>query len=609
MVIFSADHLNTTFQVYYEIIKAFIEKGFGACNFERAYHADQDNFEIFDLPNNLRKLSSMLDDMTNSGLQRFAEILTGGSIQFEKTRWKMKKIIRDCLPEIVGNWKGNCETNIAEQLSQILKNSHKFHRNLANLLTTPPPSYRAAAIKVLDGLGDMPFVGLSAMHRKLTGIRGYVPQLYPLKSGWGRSILSDRVRKICTEMLSELSEEDELQEPLAKAMAVRSLSSSLIQGCPFVPQFWRFSPEIVALQNEIAKAIWLLKEVRFPELKILQLLLDPNAELSNRSLRNAVRNLLTEYLFECGDMDSIPDYLLEAVNIINRTSQSAPYRFFSEGNIAQEVECVLCASAQIKQILWDLLPEYEFDNDFADAYIENLEESCSDAYDEDSINDAKEQLFSQNSLFHPNDPDNNIEFVGETNLANLMSPGSTSGRNETSSGHGSKIRLRTDSFERVETVHSAKLDLLDTDASASSLHFKFNNLDNMEANQIDIGSARRPEMCDSHLLTLRTNGIGCASHLSPDARLDGNHTDRQENKVDSEKLQIPVCEGSFLHDNTGANKYLALQEACDMTSLVSYHLIGHVLDEFANMGGLDLDWTDVLYLRGDNSIRKDSEGT
>ncbi|KAF5941416.1 hypothetical protein HYC85_019058 [Camellia sinensis] len=171
--------------VYDETIKAFVEKGIGACNFERVYHVDQYNIQMFDLPNDLRNLLSMLDDMTNNGLQLLAEILTGGSIKFGKTWWKMKKIIKECLPEVLGNLKGNYKINIAEQLCQLLRNSHNFCRNCSPLLTPASQFYHAAATNVLDGLEDMPFQTLSAMHRKLRGIQGYVPQLQTSKSGWG----------------------------------------------------------------------------------------------------------------------------------------------------------------------------------------------------------------------------------------------------------------------------------------------------------------------------------------------------------------------------------------------------------------------------------------
>lgn len=148
------------------------------------------------------------------------------------------------------------------------------------------------------------------------------------------------------EMLSKIDEGDELQEPLTKAMSVAGLTLKLILGCPYVTEFRKFSPEIEVLQNEIAKAIWLLnKKVRFSELNNLQLLLDPNAKLTNRSLRMAIRNMLTEYLLECSDMDSIPEWLLETLAIINRCSRSAPFRYFSKKEIEKEVECILSVGA------------------------------------------------------------------------------------------------------------------------------------------------------------------------------------------------------------------------------------------------------------------------
>ncbi|GMP78703.1 hypothetical protein CsSME_00034536 [Camellia sinensis var. sinensis] len=112
---------------------------------------------MFDLPNDLRSLLSMLDDMTNNGLQLLAEIVTGGSIKFGNTRWKKKRIIKECLPEVLGNLKGNYKINIVEQLCQLLRNSHNFGRNCSPLLTPASQFYHAAATKVLDGLEDMPF--------------------------------------------------------------------------------------------------------------------------------------------------------------------------------------------------------------------------------------------------------------------------------------------------------------------------------------------------------------------------------------------------------------------------------------------------------------------
>ncbi|KAL8549683.1 hypothetical protein ACS0TY_008502 [Phlomoides rotata] len=92
----------------------------------------------------------------------------------------------------------------------------------------------------------------------------------------------------------------------------------------------------------------------------------------------AIRNWLTEYLYECSDMDKVPDYLVEALDIINRRSQlkkrssselhSSPQEIM-KGVIEKEVECVLTISAQAKEVVSNLLPEHDFDEEFARAYI------------------------------------------------------------------------------------------------------------------------------------------------------------------------------------------------------------------------------------------------
>ncbi|CAL5414120.1 unnamed protein product [Camellia sinensis] len=467
------------------------------------------------------------------------------SIKFGKTRWKMKKIIKECLPEVLGNLKGNYKINIAEQLCQLLRNSHNFCRYCSPLLTPASQFYHAAATKVLDGLEDMPFQTLSAMHRKLRGIQGYVPQLQTSKSGRGRSILIDQVRKSCMTMLSELGEENKLPEPLAKAMA-----------------FQQFSPENEALQNGIAKAIWLLKEVRFPELKNLQLLLDPKAELSNRSLRTAVKNLLTEYLFECSDMDTIPDYLLERLSIVNRTSRSAPYRFFSKEDKEEEVEHVLNVSSQTKQILWDLLPEYEFDQDFADAYMEYLEESDDgDDYDDSDSDDKQEEVLLQNNLLYPSDPYGQTETIEETNPTNSRSPASKIKGNCSSP-------VVTPNRIRVEPEAITRMDLVDFDASASSSScFEFDCIDSMEENQFHMQSVMNSELRDPHVVRQEPT----VAETPPDF-------------VPSNFL----CDQNFMHDNLNSsrNQYLAVLDACDKTSMVAYCLIGCVLDEFAQIEGV-----------------------
>ncbi|XP_059632948.1 uncharacterized protein LOC132275463 [Cornus florida] len=551
--------------VYYETIKTFVEKGFEASAVKRDHHVAQERMQHFNLSGDERNLFSLLDHMTNKGLYVFAKMLTGGSTYFEKTPVKMKKIIRECLPKILGNRKNNHQVIMSKKISELLKDPHNFHRTSMTLLTPASQSYHAAAAKVLDGLEDFPFQTLSAMYRKLRCIQGYMPQLHPPKSGWGRSSLIKAVRKRSMKMLSELGEEDALQEPLVKAMAVAGLSLKLILGCNSVIEFQQFSQEIEALQKEIAKAIWLLKEkVSFRELKNLQLLLDPNTELSHRSLRTAVRNLLTEYLLECSDMDTIPGCLLETLSIINRSTRSAPRRFLSKKDIEEEVECVLSVSAQTKQIVWDLLPEHEFDQDYIDAYMEDLEESDDDYDDNDDQQQA--DILQNNRLSYPNDE---IESTGETDPLNSNLPASSARGNGSLPVLTPSGRLNNDSMDSPSLASS-------TSGWESKV---FDSPQNMNGSLYHLGSTR---------------SSGLTEHL-----------------IDPAKDSKSVSSNFACRDNhkTSRNQYLAIQEACDETSIVAYHLIGRIQNEIAHIEGFDLDWDDISYLRGNDSIPKDSRVT
>ncbi|XP_058184418.1 uncharacterized protein LOC131301930 isoform X2 [Rhododendron vialii] len=607
--------------VDFETIKAFVEKGFGACNLERDHYVDQDNKKISDLLADLRNHLSVLDDMTNKGLQRFAEVLTGGSIKFEKTRLKMKKVIRELLPQVLENWKDR-DNQLADDICQLLKNPGNFKNN-GILFTPSPQSYHASVTKVLDGLDDIPSQTLSAMDRKLRGVHGYVPHLWPSNSGWRRRALIGQVRKSCMAILSELDEEDELPEPLAKAIAVRCLSAKVIEGCPCIlPEFWKFSPKIEALQDGLAKAIWLLKpkgkgkekgKVRFPELKNLQLLLDPNSVLPKRKLRTAVRKLLIEYLFECSDMDTVPEYLLETLSIVNRTSRRAPYGFVSKEEVEEEVEFVLSVSAQIKQVSWDLLPEYEFDLDFADAYGEDLEESDDgDAYDVFVSVEQQEVVLPENNACHSHDPYDQIETIGETDPANSESPGSPIEENESTQFLTPNRRSSSDSLLRSEPEHFT-INLVDSSPSSSSSSELY-GLEDIEENDFCVRSARDLESSDAHSLAFKTTLSGSSSHLTPITGFDQNHVEGQEPNVDQGKppdfVSSNLSSGvNFMHDkqSMSRNQYIAVQEACDKTSIVAYRLIGNVLDEFAQIERCNLYSGDVSYLRGDSSIRKNSE--
>ncbi|XP_048320236.2 uncharacterized protein LOC107429876 isoform X2 [Ziziphus jujuba] len=338
--------------IFYETVKSYVLEAFGHAG--RSYPVVQDNLGLSDMPRTSRVILSCLDDLTNKGLYLLATVLTEGQVRY--------------------------------------------------------PTHHAATRQVLDGLEDLPFQTLMPMHRKLRGRQQITPQLQPHKSGWNREPLIKQVRKTGEKMLAELGIGDKLQDPLAKAMAVADLSVKLTPGFhnSSTMEFHEFSPKIKILQNDITKAIWLVStKVGTPELRKLQLVLDPNSNISSRSLRTSIKKMLIEYLFECSDMVTIPKSLLEAVAIINKDSRRTPDDSFLKDEIEEEVECILSVSAHTEQVFWDLLSDHNFDLDFTDAYMEDLQDS-----DDDDGSGLHEDRISQNSS-HTLDSNDQVESTGD----------------------------------------------------------------------------------------------------------------------------------------------------------------------------------------------------
>ncbi|KAJ8442020.1 hypothetical protein Cgig2_033784 [Carnegiea gigantea] len=223
-------------------------------------------------------------------------------------------------------------------------------------------SNRDVIMKVLDRIGEMPTRTLSTMYRRLKGVCGSVPQLCPPRSGWSRDHLIKQVRLFCLEMIGHLGDYDVLPDPLAKSMAVACLSSKLAPGYLDVSLIGisHFTPDPEVVQNEISKAIRLLGEIIKKDKIKVQHLLDPKSTMDSKG-----------FLYECWDVDTIPNSLLDALSVINETSS---HRAFSKVLIEEQVEG-LNMSASLKQILLDHTPGDKFDEDFTDAYMEQLVES------------------------------------------------------------------------------------------------------------------------------------------------------------------------------------------------------------------------------------------
>ncbi|KAI9195982.1 hypothetical protein LWI28_020421 [Acer negundo] len=611
--------------IFYETIKTRVEESFGACTAERENNVVQNSSQLFDTRKLIRRLLSCLDALTNKGLFQVATLLTGGSIKFEKTQLQLKKIIRESLLKDTKNQNHHWQKNVFKRLSLILDDQRNFRENCGKFLSPTFQSHGAAASMVLDGLEDLPFQALISIHRKLRGVQGVIPNLRCYRHGKSRAHVINQVRKISKKMLSELGKEDELQEPLAKAMAVAGLSLKLKPGCQNSSDlgFCQFSPEIKSLQNEIVKAIWLLKtKVRFRELKTVQNLLDPNSDVSNGSLRTAIKKMFIEYLFESSDMDTIPKSLLETLAMINRSSRTAPYKCLPKEEIEEEVECVLSVSAQTKQIVWDLLPDHEFDQDFADAYMEELEESddgddCDfdngggGSSDGDIDNDV-EIKNSQSCWFSSLESDDLAEGFGDSVAVNSELPIFATSGNGSCAHLTPGRRVSSDSVEKVEQEYLASVDS-DLHGSISTPQFmesKFHSgTIKMNINHYQVEN--KDNVCLS-----RTGANSFSSFATPKERLNSNSFGKHEAELnttrDTRNLRDFFSSNLLFEDKkfipskqrTRGNQYVTIQEVCDETSVVAYNLIGHMLEKFALEEEVDLDGNDSSYLRSNSLIQE-----
>ena len=84
-------------------------------------------------------------------------------------------------------------------------------------------------------------------------------------------------------------------------------------------------------------------------------------------------------------MDVIPKSLTNALSLVNKSTRTVDHRVFPGEAVEEETECILNVSAQVKQIAWQCIPDYELDQDYGDAYMEELEYSDDDYSQDDAI--------------------------------------------------------------------------------------------------------------------------------------------------------------------------------------------------------------------------------
>ena len=252
----------------------------------------------------------------------------------------------------------------------------------------------------------------------------------------------------------------------------------------------------------------------------------------------------------------------------------------------------MSVSAQTKQIVLDLLPDHDFDEDFTDAYMEELEESEDDD-DDDDDNSRR----SQCSRSHCVDSDYHVESTADSMPFDFKSPTSTTKEN------GSFCFLTTGNCLNGASVESpapkefTRVDSVDPLGIISSPFREsrsFSSTININMNQHNVDS-----MSESNMH--RTKEIDFCSPFSPKERSGENSIERHDTEFNSgaDTANPPPTVSNLSCGNPNAtngklstckNQYLAIQEFCDETSMVAYNLIGHLLEEFAQVEGLDLDW-------------------
>ncbi|KAH9617831.1 hypothetical protein KSS87_023628 [Heliosperma pusillum] len=549
----------------YEDVKILVERCFGRCNVETQQCMFPDDVQLFSLHNISRTILTMLDDLSTYGLYNLATLLTRDLESFVKTRPQMKRVIKRSLMAVQSNqYPTDDQVKFQNELSQLLQCPNNFQQNYGKHVKLTLKSHRVHILKVLDGLRDMKFHTLTAMYRKLKGSRRTTPQLYPCSSRKTKELLIKQVKKRSFDMIQQLDESDELQEPLVKAMAVAGFSLN-VESCSqdlSVPNFFYVTPEIKALQDEIMKAIKIL-DIRFRknEMEKLRHLLDPDSTAVGKSLKSAIRNMLTDSLYDCIDMDVVPDSLLGALSLINKRLSHNACRSLSKDLMNEDVECILNVSAYLKQLLWKCDPSYQLDEDFMDTYMDEAEESDDGDIADDSDDDQK--------LF-----------------VNSMD--------------GSQMRFNDFSEEVGSTSYADDACFI---SPSSTCEATFENTNGFASSKLVDDVCSETETSQGEML-ISTMFKGGSSPLGSSGLLDDCIAMRKQDSCEESTDMLNKKDNCSRHNITSGyqtNHYVTVQEVCDNASLAAFKLIGCVLSEFAHLEALGLDQNEELYLRGDES--------
>ncbi|KAG2659636.1 hypothetical protein PVAP13_1KG373600 [Panicum virgatum] len=343
------------------------------------HHVVQDGLQLFHFqkkeneplgPEYLGIMQCIISKLTYETLQTVASIVSHNEVNFDKSRLAMEKIVKLHLPSYLENLD---KKDIICQLFNIFRNPCSYRSGSVRLVTPVSPQLLSAIHHALAGLDEMPMQPLVAMNMKIRE-KSCTPKFGLVARSSKRGHIIQVVRKRCNKILADLEEGNYLPKNLAKAMSVVNLyqKQKLRSVDISLSEFFPFTKETISLQKDILNALWSLPQLKHDKLKLLHPMLDQDSKAERKHLETALRNYLTECLFQC-DEGSLPDEALRAIAFMRNISGRQQF-VSTEEKEEVEVDSVLNLSSHLQALAHCCVEECSCGEDLINLGNDNCNE-------------------------------------------------------------------------------------------------------------------------------------------------------------------------------------------------------------------------------------------
>ncbi|KAK8951222.1 hypothetical protein KSP39_PZI003093 [Platanthera zijinensis] len=301
-------------------------------------------------PSNLRKFHCILDLLSNRTLGLLANLITK-KVNSERRRPKIKKVIKDHVPDTLSASNARELVTTLQLLSEFLIDPRKFHEKQPKFPILDCSSTLTPVFKALESLDRMPILALCALNKKLRG-KKVVPRFPPSKIGYNKKLFANKIREHCRGLIFDNG--NSMPKELSKALSVIDLFLKYKTKChdTLTSKFLSYSKDKVIVQKDILQALWSLPKVTSYQLKHLQSIMGLKLEYNSNNFQNHLKQYLMQYLFECDEID-IPSDVYDILAILNQSSCSRTQKCSNEINEG-EAEAVLNVSAELMEIVLHL---------------------------------------------------------------------------------------------------------------------------------------------------------------------------------------------------------------------------------------------------------------